>query len=330
MRTEAEVRAFLDTLIGSIVINKPDRDYDGQCVTLIKALLEFLGVPNPYAARGNAKDVGDALIRQGIGVNGKGSKLTIVINKDMGLIDGIRYGHIWVDLTNLANYESNGSWALHVTKNTRPITQGQQFINLDQWIGEGKKMEVFTEAARQDINVILFGYDKGWFKGFIGGEYKTAIYAIKDSPEYRAEQFVNKGDLTNYLGRVPTVEECNEFQITLGQGVDRALPGRGVTHKNAVYNLMKTGRFVVSNKTAELTKQLGEANATIATLRDQITELSKRPTAETVAKIQETLKQAEDRAAENAAKLKQYQDEDTANENAIMKWLKALFRLGGK
>lgn len=148
-RTQAQVNAFLNTLIGTIVVNKPDRDYDGQCVTLIKALLEYLGVPNPYMARGNAKDVGDTLIRQGIGVNGKGKKLTVVVNRDMGLINGIRYGHIWVDLTNLANYESNGRQALRVTKDTRPISQGQQFINLDKWIEEDTKVsKVSLEFAR--------------------------------------------------------------------------------------------------------------------------------------------------------------------------------------
>lgn len=247
-RTQAEVDAFLSLLVGTVVVNKPDRDYDGQCVTLIKVLLDFLGAPNPYAARGNAKDVGDTLIREGIGVNGKGGKLTIVVNKDMGLIQGVRYGHIWADVTNVANYESNGARALYTTKNTRPISQGQQFVNLDKWIKEGSKVEYFTEAARRDINVILFGHDKGWFKGFLGGEYKQAIYAIKDSPEYRAEQFVNKGDLTNYLGRIPTVDECKEFKIKLGKNDDIAPAGSGVTHKDCIYNLMKTGRLVGGQK----------------------------------------------------------------------------------
>lgn len=246
-RTKQEVRDFLQVLVGTIVINKPDRDYDGQCVTLIKALLEFLGVSEPYRGRGNAKDVGNALLREGIADDGKGW-LTVVVNKDMGLIQGVRYGHIWLDLLGESNFESNGNRALVTTKNTRPISQGQQFINLDKYIREDKKMEIFTEAARLDINVILFGYDKGWFKGFIGGEYKTAIYAIKQSPEYCGEQFVNKGDLTNYLGRIPTEAECKEFKITLGKGVDRALPGSGVTHKDCVYNLMKTGRFVGGQK----------------------------------------------------------------------------------
>lgn len=140
MRTRAEVRAFLDRQVGTIVqhpapYNTGANNLSGQCVTLTKALLEFLGVANPYAARGNAKDAGDTYIRQGIGVPGKGW-LTVVVNRDMGYIGGVRYGHIWIDLAGEANYESNGNRALYTTKNTRPISQGQQFINLDQWIGE--------------------------------------------------------------------------------------------------------------------------------------------------------------------------------------------------
>ena len=135
MRTRAEVRAFLDSKVGTIVPHPGYPDLNGQCVTLTKALMEFLGVPNPYKARGNAKDAGDTMLREGIARNGKGW-LTIVVNRDMGYIGGVHYGHIWVDLAGEANYESNGNRALYTTKNTRPISQGQQFINLDQWIGE--------------------------------------------------------------------------------------------------------------------------------------------------------------------------------------------------
>ena len=136
MRTRAEVRAFLESQVGKVPQHPaPNQDLSGQCVTLTKVLMDFLGVPNPYAARGNARDAGDTYIRQGIGTAGKGW-LTIVVNRDMGYIGGVRYGHIWIDLSGEANYESNGARALHTTKNTRPISQGQQFINFDKWIGD--------------------------------------------------------------------------------------------------------------------------------------------------------------------------------------------------
>lgn len=128
-RNKTEVLNWLNSQVGLIVPDKSDARLNGQCVALPKGLMDFLGVPNPYAARGNAKDAGDTYLRQGIAREGAGW-LTIIVNRDMG--GG--YGHIWIDLQNTANFEQNGAWALHTTKNTRPYTQGQQFINFDQWI----------------------------------------------------------------------------------------------------------------------------------------------------------------------------------------------------
>jgi hypothetical protein len=132
-KTKAQIRAFLNSKVGKVCVDKSNHRLNGQCVCLIKNLNEFLGIPYPYAARGNAKDYGDALLAQNIGERGRGY-LTIVVNRDMGYIGGVRYGHIWVDVKDYANYESNGAKALTVTKNTRPISQGQQFISYDKWI----------------------------------------------------------------------------------------------------------------------------------------------------------------------------------------------------
>lgn len=143
-RSKQEIRDFLNGLIGQKV-NEKCGIYNGQCVSLIKALLEFLGAPEPYKARGDAKDCGNTLLREGIAQNGPGW-LNVCVNKDMGLIGGVRYGHIWLDLANEANFEQNGAKALLTTKNTRPIGQAQQIINLDQYVKEGKGMNL--EQAR--------------------------------------------------------------------------------------------------------------------------------------------------------------------------------------
>src|SRR5690606_20433846 len=117
---------------------------------LIKALLEFLGVPNPYGARGNAKDAGDTLLREGIAKNGNGW-LMICVNRSMGNIGGVTYGHIWIDLSGEANYEQNGNRALHTTKNTRPIQQAQQIINLDKYIKADPPKE--APVSKTDLNI---------------------------------------------------------------------------------------------------------------------------------------------------------------------------------
>lgn len=131
-RTKAEIRKWLDSQVGKSV-NAKSAPYQGQCVSLIKALLEYVGAPSPYKARGNAKDVGDTLVREGIAQN-KDGWLRVVVNRQMGNIGGITYGHIWIDLANETNYEQNGARALYVTKGTRPFSQKQQVINLDKYV----------------------------------------------------------------------------------------------------------------------------------------------------------------------------------------------------
>jgi len=148
-RTKQEVRDFLNSQVG-LKVNAKCGIYNGQCVSLIKALLEFLGAPDPYAGRGHAKDVGDTLLRQGLAQNG-GGWLNVAVNRDMGLIDGVRYGHIWLDLSGEANFEQNGARALCTTKNTRPLSQAQQIVNLDKYI-KGDDMQVGKEVGYDALN----------------------------------------------------------------------------------------------------------------------------------------------------------------------------------
>lgn len=151
MKTKQEIRNFLESQVGKKV-NAKAGALNGQCVTLIKALMEFLGVQDPYKARGNAKDAGDRYIAEGIGKEGRGW-LTVVVNRSMG--GG--YGHIWVDLLNEQNYEQNGAKALLTTKGTRPISQAQQFVNFDQWVKPDPKPQPKPEPKPPVDNSIKVG-----------------------------------------------------------------------------------------------------------------------------------------------------------------------------
>ena len=128
-RTQQEIRNYLDSTVGTKVVCPNNRGLDGQCVTLIKGLLNFLGCPTAWQARGNATDVATNYVRDGIAKNGKGW-LQVCVNHNYA--GGL--GHVWVDLSGETNYESNGAKALHVTKGTRNINQAQQIVNLDQWV----------------------------------------------------------------------------------------------------------------------------------------------------------------------------------------------------
>lgn len=128
-KTKQEIRDWLDSQVGKKIECPNNRSLDGQCVTPVKALLAFLGCNTAWKARGNAKDVGDAYVRDGIAKSGKGW-LQICVNRRLG--GG--YGHVWIDLSGETNYESNGAEPLIFTKGTRSIQSAQQIVNLDQWV----------------------------------------------------------------------------------------------------------------------------------------------------------------------------------------------------
>lgn len=108
-------------------------------------------------------------------------------------------------------------------------------------IKEGN-MGVFDEGARKDFEDIFFRTNSGLFKEFVGLDYRDAVYKIKDTPDFRARMYINKGDLNNFFNRIPTEQECKEFQIELGP--DIAQLGGGVVHKDSTYIIFKEGKFV--------------------------------------------------------------------------------------
>lgn len=188
-RTRQEVRNFLGSLNGQMV-NEKCGVYNGQCVSLIKALLEFLGAPNPYAARGNAKDYGDTLVRQGIASNRAGW-LNVCVNRDMGVIGGVRYGHIWLDLSGEMNVEQNGARALRTTINTRPRSQAQQIINLDQYLKEENMPTLIDEEGVRILAVGVLNRPEPLkttpdLRGHIGGDALAKLKEFWYSPEGRA------------------------------------------------------------------------------------------------------------------------------------------------
>ena len=189
-KTKAEIRKWLDSQVGKKVNSKAGI-YNGQCVSLIKALLEFVGAPDPYKARGNAKDVGDTLLREGIAKNGDGW-LRVVVNRGMGVIGGVTYGHIWIDLANETNYEQNGAKALHTTKGTRPYSQRGQVVNLDKYVKADPKPAPAKKSNEEIAKEVLAGkwgngderkarltkagYNYSAIQGIINSRANSAIY----------------------------------------------------------------------------------------------------------------------------------------------------------
>lgn len=150
MRTKQEVVDFLESKVGTKVLCKGNPSLDGQCVTLIKALMEFLGVPDPYKARGHAKTVIDAYLSEGIADPGLGF-LSVFSNKNMAA----PYGHIWLNAGEGDGvfYESNGAKPLITTKGKTYAYDN--VCNFDKYIGDN----MYTEAQMSEVRLER---DKNW------------------------------------------------------------------------------------------------------------------------------------------------------------------------
>jgi cell division protein FtsB len=258
MRTKAEVRSYLESVIGQSV-DANCGDYQGQCVSLIKGLFNFLGVPNPYIPRGNAKDAANTYVNQGIATNGDGW-LRICVNKNMGLIGGVYYGHIWVDLQNEVNYEQNGKTALRVTKNTRPITQAQQIVNLDKWIkadsGGGSSMAE-TYKSTDDTSRQL-----GWH--ILG---RNGYDGKPNALQSQQGDLVSKNTSVQWISQLFLSEEAREWRDSRVPKIYAELDALRSTNAN-----LNTQVTQLSKAVAEANTKLTQANAQIVGLTQTVNE----------------------------------------------------------
>lgn len=186
MRTKQEVISFLESKVGTKVPCKGNPSLDGQCVTLIKAVMEFLGVPDPYKARGHAKTVISAYLNEGIADPGTGF-LSVFSNKNMG--GG--YGHIWCNAGDGAGeyYESNGAKPLTVTKGK--TYSYDNVCNFDKYIAENNDsngsgsdnmtdcQKVFEHYKVKDADELIHMVDEQL--GFLESERKKNNELVREN-----------------------------------------------------------------------------------------------------------------------------------------------------
>lgn len=83
-------------------------ELDGQCVSLVKWFMqEMSDVPNPQAARGDARYVGKTLVAQGLAVEVPYAERR---RGDIICLEYGTYGHIYVQLSNGKVFEENVGW----------------------------------------------------------------------------------------------------------------------------------------------------------------------------------------------------------------------------
>lgn len=120
---------------------------DGQCVSLVKWFLQDLtAVPNPQAARGDARYVGKTLVAQGHAVEVPYDQR---IEGDLVCYEYGLYGHIGVILSGNRTFEQNVQWAGVASK----IVDGARV-----W---ASRIGSMSESWRHDMHIYRINTYKG-------------------------------------------------------------------------------------------------------------------------------------------------------------------------
>lgn len=161
---------------------------DGQCVSLAKWFMaEMSDVPNPQAARGDARYVGKTLVAQGHATEVPYSERK---RGDLICYEYGTYGHIGVVLSGDRTFEENVNWSGVASK----IVDGERVY--------ASRIGLLSEAWRHDQHIYrLKTYKEG--ADMLPATYEQAnIYAqtilFRDMPESEFNQF-HKGKTTNQL-----------------------------------------------------------------------------------------------------------------------------------
>lgn len=197
---------------------------DGQCVSLVKWFMaEMSKVPNPQAARGDARYVGKTLVNQGhaVEVPWADRKRGDIVCYEYGT-----YGHIGVLLSGNRTFEENVNWSEVASK----IVDGARVY--------ASRIGSMAESWRHDMHIYrLNTYSEGedmiqdsdnefsrWRKlatqvrgrhqGFTRDEFRNsavgrtwlqAIEILSDDPEaddYYSDSMLDVDNLTNLMGEL--------------------------------------------------------------------------------------------------------------------------------
>jgi len=190
MRTKQEVINFLESKVGTKVVCVGNPSLDGQCVTLIKSLMEYLGVPDPYKYRGHGKDCIAKYLSEGIAKPGLGF-ISVFSNKNMG--GG--YGHIWCNAGDGDGtfYESNGVKPLIVTKG-KTYTY-DNVCNFDSYIKEDAMADT-AEVTKLRSDLVQALKDKESLTNQVNGwvrDSKNGTWVAKADVEAREKAEYQRG-----------------------------------------------------------------------------------------------------------------------------------------
>lgn len=183
---------------------------DGQCVSLVKWFMaEMSDVPNPQAARGDARYVGKTLVAQGLAVEISYDQRRA---GDIVCIEAGTYGHIWVQLSGGRLFEENVNWpgvdskivdgsrvyASRIGSDSEAWRHDMHVYRLKSYNGEGDNMPITTDNLYSLIRAMLRREPT---------LEEVTNNAYLNDPDFAIATFWNNGGKTSYENQNPTFEQ---------------------------------------------------------------------------------------------------------------------------
>lgn len=294
-----------------------DGNLTGQCVTLNKWFLaEMTEVPNPFAARGDARYVGKRLVAEGHAIEvGYDQRQP----GDFVVYEYGQYGHIGVLLSGDRIFEQNvnvggvarklvdgqyvyASRVGSLNESWRPVKPNIYRIksyggNMADKPNRGDVFNIIGELWGREPNDADYGYTNSNWHDFIYGV--LGAYPYLDRKRDFADAVQKRKGFDTVLG-IAEMRGANFQRICDALGIERKP------------NEQETTDAIVAK-----IQQMQTAIATIGALQSQISELSTRPTQDELNK----LKKAADDANAAAEALRQEKAENEKAGNAFMRWI---------
>lgn len=280
-----------------------DGNLTGQCVTLNKWFLaEMTDVPNPFSARGDARYVGQTLVRQGhaVEVPYDQRKPGDFICYEYGT-----YGHIALQLSGGRVFEEN----VNMPGTTRRLVDGAYVYSA--------RIGSENESWRVGKNPHIYR-----IKGYSEGE---------DMPIPDADNYFWRYNklMVQVRGRNMSREEFRKNIVGVSDltAVERISDN---PEADQATRWQEVGQIAVRDKWDQQIYTLQDAvrvaQADLAAARKLIDELDDRPTAEQLKVVTDQLKLAEERAAKAQADLDAKLAEDAQSDKEVTGWLRVLWR----
>ncbi|MES2367797.1 MAG: hypothetical protein V4563_18110 [Pseudomonadota bacterium] len=295
-----------------------DGDLTGQCVTLEKWFTYEMcpGFPNAFGARGDARYVGQNLVRQGLAVEVPYAQRR---RGDVVCLEYGVYGHIYIQLSGGRVFEENVNWAGVASR----IVAGERVYASRI----GSDQEAWRIAAGKNPHVYrLKSYSEGADDMIIQGNFTY------DQMNRLHRQMVGNWDMPlSYWNQIQPYEfSAVVLDLSNNSNSDLAMQQQ-LVGENAIKDRWDLQIYSLQDQVKARDAAIAAAQAALATVEKQMQDLGSRPTQADLDAVTAQLKdaqaavvkaQADYDQAESELKAAQAQTaDDTATGNAFMRWL---------